>query len=233
MTFGTRPRLAPCTSCCRSSQYRNRLGRTPGPTAGGVTIGGGSLYMTTKNTDEQKAGIWDFMKFLNTAESQVTWHTSTGYIPTRLSASKSAEVQKFWTERPGYKVAYDQLANSKLPVGGAVRSSATISAFARPESALESVVADGDVAKAQTRPRPTRRRRSPTTTTHRRLTASRSGGVVSCSECTIDIQLVDDLAQRLARQQLGEIDQKVEQIWIGRDRLPAEHPIVHPLRVGR
>ena len=118
MTFGTSAALG--TIYQLLPQFPNvEIGLAPLPGPGvGVTIGGGSLYMTTKTSDEQKAGIWDFMKFMNTPENQVFWHVSTGYIPTRISATKSAEVQKFWTERPGFKVAYDQLAASKLPVGG-------------------------------------------------------------------------------------------------------------------
>jgi sn-glycerol 3-phosphate transport system substrate-binding protein len=92
------------------------------------------------------------MKFLNTPESQVTWHVSTGYIPTRISASKSADVQKFWTERPGFKVAYDQLASAKPAVGGGGPLIGDYFGFRTAlEAALESVVADGDVAKAQTK----------------------------------------------------------------------------------
>ena len=92
------------------------------------------------------------MKFLNTPENQSFWHVSTGYIPTRISATKSAEVQKFWTERPGFKVAFDQLAASKLPVGGGGPLIGDYLGFrAALEASLESVVADGDVAKAQSK----------------------------------------------------------------------------------
>ena len=128
----------------------------PGPTGGGVTVGGGSLYMVAKNTsDEQKAAMWDFMKFLNTPESQIAWHVGTGYIPTRLSAAKNPDVLKNWDARPGFKVAYDQLAGSKSPVGGGGPLIGDYIGFrAAVETAVESVLngaAPGPAqAKAQT-----------------------------------------------------------------------------------
>jgi sn-glycerol 3-phosphate transport system substrate-binding protein len=153
MTFGTSAALG--TIYQFISQFPNveiGVAPLPGPTGLGVTVGGGSLYMTTKASDEQKAAVWDFMKFLNTPENQAFWHVSTGYIPTRLSASKSADVQKLWAERPGFKVAYDQLASSKPPVGGGGPLIGDYLGFrAALEASLESVVADGDVAKAQSK----------------------------------------------------------------------------------
>jgi sn-glycerol 3-phosphate transport system substrate-binding protein len=70
------------------------------------------------SSDAEKAGVWDFMKFLATPESQATWHVGTGYIPTSKAASDRPEVQQLWVDRPGFKVAYDQIANSAPPPGG-------------------------------------------------------------------------------------------------------------------
>jgi sn-glycerol 3-phosphate transport system substrate-binding protein len=151
MTFGTSAALG--TIYQFITQFPNveiGVAPLPGPIAAGVTVGGGSLYMTTKASDEQKAGVWDFMKFLNTPENQAFWHVSTGYIPTRLSASKATDVQQLWATRPGFKVAYDQLAASKAPIGGGGPLIGDYAGFrAALESSIESVVADGDVAKAQ------------------------------------------------------------------------------------
>jgi sn-glycerol 3-phosphate transport system substrate-binding protein len=91
----------------------------PGPSGnGGITVGGGSLYMVNKGSDQEKAGVWDYMKFLDSVDSQVAWHIGTGYIPTRLSAASRPEVQQLWKDKPGYKVAYDQLSKAGTPVGG-------------------------------------------------------------------------------------------------------------------
>jgi sn-glycerol 3-phosphate transport system substrate-binding protein len=153
MTFGTSAALGTVYQLLPNfPNVELGLAPLPGPTGAGVTVGGGSLYMTNKSTDEQKAGVWDFMKFLNTPENQVFWHVNTGYIPTRQSATKSAEVQTFWSRRPGFKIAYDQLASSKPPVGGGGPLIGDYLGFrAALESSLESVVSDGDVAKAQSK----------------------------------------------------------------------------------
>jgi sn-glycerol 3-phosphate transport system substrate-binding protein len=90
----------------------------PGPTGGGLTVGGGSLYMMDTSSDAEKAAVWDFMKFLATPESQATWHIGTGYIPTSKAASTLPSVTQLWVDRPGFKVAYDQLAGSGEPPGG-------------------------------------------------------------------------------------------------------------------
>jgi sn-glycerol 3-phosphate transport system substrate-binding protein len=90
----------------------------PGPTGGGLTVGGGSLYLMESSSDEERAAVWDFMKFLATPEAQATWHIGTGYIPTSKAASERPEVLELWQQRPGFKVAYDQLAASAPPPGG-------------------------------------------------------------------------------------------------------------------
>jgi sn-glycerol 3-phosphate transport system substrate-binding protein len=153
MTFGTSAALGTVYQLLPNfPNVELGLAPLPGPSGAGVSVGGGSLYMSNKSSDEQKAAVWDLMKFLNTPENQVFWHVNTGYIPTRQSATRSAEVQKFWSERPGFKIAYDQLAASKPPVGGGGPLIGDYLGFrAALESALESVVNDGDVAKAQSK----------------------------------------------------------------------------------
>jgi len=127
------------------------VGPLPGPSSGGVTVGGGSIYIVQKTTnDEQRAAAWDFLKFLNTAENQITWHIGTGYVPTRLSASKAPEVQKLWSERPGFKVAFDQLSTSKSPVGGGGPLIGDYIGFRDViEASIESVLGGTPVATAQ------------------------------------------------------------------------------------
>ena len=151
MTFGTSAALGTVYQLLPNfPNVEIGLAPLPGPSVAGVTIGGGSLYLSNKSSDAQKAGVWDLMKFLNTAENQVFWHVNTGYIPTRVSATKSPDVQKFWTERPGFKIAYDQLAASKPPVGGGGPLIGDYLGFRNAlEGALESVASGGDVTAAQ------------------------------------------------------------------------------------
>ncbi len=96
-----------------------RVAPLPGPTEGGTAVGGGSLYLVKDTEPEVRAAVWDFMKWLNEPEQQVTWSIATGYIPTRQSAIDAPGIQLLWEERPGFRVAFDQLAAAgPLPGGG-------------------------------------------------------------------------------------------------------------------
>jgi sn-glycerol 3-phosphate transport system substrate-binding protein len=124
----------------------------PGPAGGGLTVGGGSLYLMAESSDAEKAAVWDFMKFLATPEAQATWHVGTGYIPTSVAASSLPEVQQLWAERPGFKVAYDQLAGSGTPPGGGFPIVGDYVGFRNAiESGVEAIVNGTSAADAQRR----------------------------------------------------------------------------------
>ncbi|MEG2702308.1 MAG: extracellular solute-binding protein, partial [Clostridia bacterium] len=48
---------------------------------GGVSIGGGSLWMLETNDDARKAATWEFIKFMIAPEQQAYWNAQTGYFP--------------------------------------------------------------------------------------------------------------------------------------------------------
>jgi sn-glycerol 3-phosphate transport system substrate-binding protein len=92
-----------------------------GPKAdnGGVNVGGGSLWIVGKGKDDlQQAAAWDFAKWLDEPEQQAFWSAETGYIPIRKSAVDRPELVAKWKARPTFRVAYDQLAASKVDQGG-------------------------------------------------------------------------------------------------------------------
>lgn len=92
----------------------------PGPVAGGPTSAGGAALWIVANgaSDAEIAGTWDFLTWLAQPEQQATWHTGTGYIPISFAAADDPAVQQLWSERPGFQVAYEQLADDNLPPGG-------------------------------------------------------------------------------------------------------------------
>lgn len=96
------------------------VGPLPGPVAGGPTSAGGAALWTVANgsTPEEIAASWDFEQWLVAPEQQARWHVNTGYIPISRSSADDPEVQALWAERPGYQVAFDQLADDNLPPGG-------------------------------------------------------------------------------------------------------------------
>jgi sn-glycerol 3-phosphate transport system substrate-binding protein len=76
---------------------------------GGVVVGGSGLYITATEPAKQ-AAAWEYITFLTSTESQATWSARTGYVPVRSSSVERPEVQQRWDEVPGFRTAYDQLA---------------------------------------------------------------------------------------------------------------------------
>jgi sn-glycerol 3-phosphate transport system substrate-binding protein len=98
------------------------LGVAPMPTIdgggkGGVNVGGAALWLADTGTDEQKAATWDFASWLAQPAQQARWHVGTGYVPISRKAADDPAVTQLWAERPGFRVAFDQLAASEGPAG--------------------------------------------------------------------------------------------------------------------
>jgi len=78
---------------------------------GRLQMGGGAWYITDAGSPEQQAAAWDFMKFFNSLESQVTWNIDGGYLPYRTSATKDPRVVADWTNTLSGQwlaIAYDR-----------------------------------------------------------------------------------------------------------------------------
>ncbi|WP_028608722.1 ABC transporter substrate-binding protein [Paenibacillus harenae] len=75
----------------------------------GVPTGGCQLVMTSKGSTEQKEAAWEFLKWMTSKENTIYQHKNTGYLPTRMSALETEELQTHFKEFPQYKVAVDQL----------------------------------------------------------------------------------------------------------------------------
>lgn len=55
---------------------------------------GTDLYVFSTATPEQKTAAYEYLKFLSSKDSQITWAEETGYIPARQSAIDSKEYQE-------------------------------------------------------------------------------------------------------------------------------------------
>ena len=75
-----------------------------------VAIGGGCLALLKNNTDEVKRAGWEFIKFLLSDERIAAEAIASGYLPSTNTVVENADMQAYWAENPGYKLAYDQLA---------------------------------------------------------------------------------------------------------------------------
>lgn len=90
---------------------------------GGVSIGGGSLWMLDKHDTRRSKAAWEFMKFMVQPEQQAYWNLMTGYMPVNVKAYDFPEVKQFLQEKPQFKTAIDQLHVSTPESQGALLSS--------------------------------------------------------------------------------------------------------------
>ena len=112
----------------------------PGPSGnGGVLVSGGAMYMINRSAPEKQAAAWEYLKFLDSAETQAAWAVGTGYLPIRESAAESKTMTDFWAANPEFKVAYDQL------VGGN-DTPAAAGAVIGPSSLVNDIVRDAENA---------------------------------------------------------------------------------------
>jgi len=77
--------------------------------AGGVAIGGGSLWIIKGNPDPETQAAWEFVKFLSEPEQQVKWHISTGYFPVRKDALEMLLNSGFYADNPALLTSILQL----------------------------------------------------------------------------------------------------------------------------
>ena len=103
----------------------------------GVIIGGGTLWLTKDHPKEELQAAWEFLKWMSMPEQQVAWHKGTGYFPIRKTAMKLLEKEGWYNKFPNYKVAFDQLLQSKTSLA---TSGALIGVFPQLRDAVESAI---------------------------------------------------------------------------------------------
>jgi sn-glycerol 3-phosphate transport system substrate-binding protein len=86
---------------------------------GGVSVGGGSLWMIDSGNKQRQQGAWEFIKFATSAKQQAQWSMYTGYIPIRKSAQVLPEYQEYIrSKNPEIPVAIAALRNSNPQSAG-------------------------------------------------------------------------------------------------------------------
>jgi sn-glycerol 3-phosphate transport system substrate-binding protein len=71
---------------------------------------GGTFFVMLKDAPApQKEAAWAFIKWMTDPAQTISLAKATGYMPVRLSAINSPEMQAFYKENPNYRVALDQL----------------------------------------------------------------------------------------------------------------------------
>lgn len=78
---------------------RLTVGELPGLTEPGKgQMGGAAWYIVAGEDDVKVSAAWDFMKYFNQTEQQVTWAVEGSSFPVRQSATESPELQAYWTD---------------------------------------------------------------------------------------------------------------------------------------
>ena len=111
-------------------------------------IGGASLWVMGGKSAGDYKGVAKFLAFLSQPETQMEWHTATGYVPITQAAYDLTRKSGFYDKNPGADVAVKQLTNKAptenskgLRFGNYVQGRETI------EEELESVFAGKKDAK--------------------------------------------------------------------------------------
>ncbi len=79
----------------------------------GCPTGGAGLTILSGLPQEKQEAAMKFIAFATSPEETATWSQTTGYMPVRKSAAASAAMQAYFEERPTFKTAVDQLAQTK------------------------------------------------------------------------------------------------------------------------
>ncbi len=89
---------------------------------GGVSIGGGSLWALNNEDETKQKAVWEFVKFLVSAESQAYWNAQTGYFPVTTAAHDEQVFKDNIAKYPQFQTAIDQLHDSTPQSAGALLS---------------------------------------------------------------------------------------------------------------
>lgn len=80
--------------------------------------------MLEGSTDEEKQGVYEFMKFMTTPENQAKWSMETGYVAVRLSTQDVEEFKAYTEENPQALVPFNQSTHGSIlpedPTGGKI-----------------------------------------------------------------------------------------------------------------
>ena len=90
--------------------------------AGGVSIGGGSLWALNNEDTAKQAATWEFIKFLVSPESQAYWNVQTGYFPVTVAAHDEPVFKDNIAAYPQFETAISQLHDSSPESAGALLS---------------------------------------------------------------------------------------------------------------
>lgn len=79
----------------------------------GVQIGGGSIWVSKGNPDDETKAATQFALWLTQMSQSIRWHQCTGYYPIKKGAINILEREGWFKLHPDHKTALDQLLETK------------------------------------------------------------------------------------------------------------------------
>jgi len=89
---------------------------------GGVSIGGGSLWILDSGDTAREQAAWEFIKYMISPEEQAYWNAQTGYFPITVATQDVESFQENLAHYPQFGTAIDQLHDSAPEYAGALLS---------------------------------------------------------------------------------------------------------------
>lgn len=89
---------------------------------GGVSIGGGSLWLLDSGDTAKEQAAWEFIKFMISPDEQAYWNAQTGYFPITVATHETAAFQENLAQYPQFGTAIAQLHDSAPQYAGALLS---------------------------------------------------------------------------------------------------------------
>jgi sn-glycerol 3-phosphate transport system substrate-binding protein len=93
--------------------------RFEGYPVGNSVIGGGSLWVTKGQNEEQLRGVWEFFKYLSREDVAIQWHKGTGYFPVSLGALKTLLDEGWFSQDQAYLTAFLQILSGRRDTAAA------------------------------------------------------------------------------------------------------------------
>lgn len=84
----------------------------PGGRPGGTVIGGNSLWIMKHADRENEKAAYAFVKYMASPETQIKWHTATGYFPIRADVIAKLKSEGFYERYPVAWTAIEQMRSS-------------------------------------------------------------------------------------------------------------------------
>ncbi|WP_445487678.1 ABC transporter substrate-binding protein [Niallia sp. 03133] len=109
MVFSSTADLSYMLSIAQEQKFDLNTAFMPANDSYGVPTGGANLVMTAGLDKEKQEAAWEFIKWMTAKEQTIYASKYTGYLPSRISAGNSDEMQNLYKEKPQFKVAVDQL----------------------------------------------------------------------------------------------------------------------------